>query len=84
MAKYVVLFTTVPEDEWTDSGVLAWYRTRWQVEWVYKRFKSLAQLGSLPKYHEGSAKTWLYGKLLAALLVQKLISHASSNLSFTS
>ena len=78
MAKYVILFTTVPEDEWTDSEVLAWYRTRWQVELVFKRFKSLAQLGSLPKYHEDSAKAWLYGKLLAALLIEKLISHAGS------
>jgi len=78
MAKYVILFTTVPEDEWTDSEVLDWYRTRWQVELVFKRFKSLAQLGSLPKYHEDSAKAWLYGKLLAALLVEKLISHAAS------
>ena len=78
LARYVILFTTVPEDEWTDSEVLEWYRTRWQVELVFKRFKSLAQLGSLPKYHPDSAKAWLYGKLLAALLVEKLISHAGS------
>ena len=36
---------------------------RWQVEWVFKRFKSLAQLGHLPKYGDESAKAWLYGKL---------------------
>ena len=79
MAKCVVLLTTVAEDEWTDSEFLAWYRTRWQVELVFKRFKSLAQMGSLPKYHEDSAKAWLYGKLLAALLVEKLVSHAGSS-----
>ena len=44
---------------------------------MFKRFKSLAQLGCLPKYDEDSAKAWLYGKLLAALLVEKLI-HANS------
>ena len=48
----------------------------WQVELVFKRFKSLAQLGHLPKHDDESAKAWLYGKLLVALLVEKLIHHA--------
>lgn len=78
LAKYVILFTTVPKSEWSASDVLDWYRTRWQVELVFKRFKSLAQLGALPKHHDDSAKAWLYGKLLVALLVEKLIHHASS------
>ena len=30
----------------------------------------------LPKYDDESAKAWLYGKLLVALLVEKLIRHA--------
>ena len=78
LAKYVVLFSTVPERDWSASAVLEWYRTRWQVELVFKRFQSLAQLGCLPKYDQESAKAWLYGKLLAALLVEKLIHHASA------
>ena len=60
----------------TASEVLQWYRTRWQVEPVFKRFKSLAQLGHLPKYDDESAKAWLYGKLLVALLVEKPTRHA--------
>ena len=73
----MILFTTVPERDWSAAAVLEWYRTRWQVGLVFKRFKSLAQLGCLPKYDD-SAKAWLYGKLLAALLVEKLIHHASA------
>ena len=68
----------MPERDWTDEVVLEWYRTRWQVELVFKRFKSLVQLGCLPKYSDESAKAWLYGKLVAALLVEKLIHHASA------
>jgi hypothetical protein len=45
---------------------------------VFKRFKSLAQLGHLPKYDDESAKAWLYGKLLVALLVEKLVYHATA------
>jgi hypothetical protein len=70
-AKYVAVFTTV--EVAPASLVLEWYRTRWQVELVFKRLKSLAQLGHLPKYDERSSRAWLYGKLFVALLTQKLI-----------
>ena len=77
-AKYVLLFTTFPESEFSAEDVLEWYRLRWQVELVFKRFKSIAQLGHLPKHDDESAKAWLYGKLLVALLIEKLINHAES------
>ena len=75
-AKYVIVFTTFPATEFSDVEVLNWYRTRWQIELVFKRFKSLAELGHLPKHDEQSARAWLYGKLFVALLVEKLIGHA--------
>ena len=77
-AKYILLFTTFPAEDFTPSDVLEWYRLRWQLELVFKRFKSLAQLGHLPKHDDDSAKAWLYGKLLVALLVEHLIEHAVS------
>ena len=77
-ARYVIVFTTFPETTFNAARVLEWYRTRWQVELVFKRFKSLAQLGHLPKSDDESAKAWLYGKLLVALLVEKLIHHATA------
>ena len=43
---------------------------------MFKRFKSLAELGHLPKHDEQNARAWLYGKLFVALLVEKLIGHA--------
>ena len=48
-ARYVIVFTTYPPAEFPAASVLGWYRLRWQVERVFKRFKSLAQLGHLPK-----------------------------------
>jgi hypothetical protein len=76
-AKYVIVFTTFASDRFTDDAILNWYRCRWQVELVFKRFKSIAQLGHLPKHSDDSAKAWLYGKLFVALLTQKLIHYAS-------
>lgn len=80
-AKYVVLFTTFPASGFGAAAVLDWYRLRWQVELVFKRFKSLAKLGHLPKRDEESARAWLYGKLFTALLVEKLIRHAAGAVS---
>ena len=77
-ARYVIVFTTFPEAVFPATQVLEWYRTRWQVELVFKRFKSLAQLGHVPKHDDDSAKAWLYGKLFVALLVEKLRAHAEA------
>jgi hypothetical protein len=70
-AKYVAVFTTDPSTP--AETILEWYRVRWQIELSFKRFKSLAQLGHLPKYDDQSSRAWLYGKLLVALLTQKLV-----------
>ena len=77
-ATCVIVFTTFPEAEFDAAAVLRWYRLRWQVELVFKRFKSLAGLGHLPKRDPTSARAWLYGKLLVALLTEKTLRHASA------
>ena len=71
-ACYVLVFTTVPASDFNAAEVLELYRSRWQIELAFKRLKSLAQLGHLPKHDEDAARAWLYGKLLLALLSQKL------------
>src|SRR5882762_3081557 len=70
-AKYVLVFTT--RSSGSAAEVLELYRMRWQIELVFKRLKSLAQLGHVPKYDDHSSRAWIYGKLLVALLTQKLI-----------
>ena len=73
----MIVFTTFSTERFTDLDILDLYRCRWQVELVFKRFKSIAHLGHLPKHSDDSAKAWLYGKLFVALLTHKLIQHAS-------
>jgi hypothetical protein len=70
-ARYVIVFTTRSSGSTVD--VLRSYRMRWQIELVFKRLKSFAQLGYVPKHDDRSSRAWLYGKLLATLLTQKLI-----------
>lgn len=79
-AKYVVVFTTFPENEFNTNEILEWYRVRWQVELVFKRFKSIAEVGHLPKHDPESSKAWLYGKLFFALAIERVM-HLASNFS---
>lgn len=72
-AKYVMVFSTF-SPQWFSTGELVqWYRVRWQVELVFKRLKSLAALGHLPKSDDQSARAWLYGKLFVALLTEQVM-----------
>ena len=71
-AKYVIVFSTFPQAEFSTEALLEWYRLRWQVELAFKRLKSLLEMGHLPKYDPRSARAWLYGKLFLALLTEKL------------
>jgi len=71
-ACYVLVFTTLPLRQATTRQVLDSYRLRWQIELTFKRLKSIVQLGHVPKQDDHSSRAWLYGKLLVALLSQKL------------
>jgi hypothetical protein len=75
-AEYVMALTTLPASDFSGEVVLQFYRFRWQIELVFKRFKQIAQLGHLPKHDPESAQAWLYGKLFVALLTEKLIQEA--------
>jgi len=72
-ASYVMVFTTLPATAANAEQVLEGYRLRWQIELVFKRLKSIVQLGHVPKLDDQSSRAWLLGKLFVALLTQKLI-----------
>ncbi len=73
-----MVFTTLPEDRFPSELCVEWYRVRWQIELVFKRFKSLAGLGHLPKHDPESSQAWLYGKLFTSLLTEKLIQYGEA------
>lgn len=77
-ARYVLVFTTLPNREVTTRQVLDCYRLRWQIELTFKRLKSIVRLGHVPKHDDQSSRAWLYGKLFVALLSQKLIRVGSA------
>lgn len=77
-AEYVTVFTTLNRHGCNGAEILSLYRGRWQIELVFKRLKSLAGVGCLPKYNDESSKAWLYGKLLVTLLTERLRQEAEN------
>jgi hypothetical protein len=77
-AQYVLVFTTLSATEASAEEVLDTYRLRWQIELNFKRLKSIAELGHLPKYDDRSSRAWLYGKLFIALLTEKMVRVANT------
>lgn len=75
-ADFVVVLSTLGAQEMKLSVVLEFYRARWQVELAFKRLKSLLQMGQLPKKKEASCRAWMQGKILTALLIERLLCEA--------
>lgn len=72
-AGYTFVLTTLPWEVMDGQQVLELYRFRWQVELAFKRMKSLLQLDALLAKDQALAQTFLYSKLLAALLLEDLM-----------
>jgi hypothetical protein len=77
-SAWIVVLTTVAPQVLTEVEVLEWYRVRWQIELAFKRLKSLGNVGHLPKRDAASSRAWVYGKLLIALLTEKMQRHAAA------
>lgn len=73
-AGYVVLFTTVPWQRLSAAQCIELYRLRWQVELQFKRWKSICGFDRMPNFRADTIASWLYAKILAAVLLEKLAS----------
>jgi hypothetical protein len=78
-AGYVVLFTTTPRDRLSAQQCIELYRLRWQIELQFKRWKSICGFDRMPNFRADTIESWLYAKILAAVLLEKLASlHSAS------
>ena len=69
-AGFCILLTNLPASAYGPLTILALYRIRWQVEWCFRRWKSLCRLDQLPAFPAAIAEPVLLAKLILILLVQ--------------
>lgn len=73
-AGYVFLFTTAPAERLTAEQCMKLYRLRWQIELQFKRWKSLCGFDRMPNFKSETILAWLYAKILAVVLLERLAS----------
>lgn len=73
--RYIVVISTLPK-EITTEQVLELYRMRWQIELIFKRFKTIFGGGEFSARKEDAVKAWFYGKLLLAILCETMAKEA--------
>jgi hypothetical protein len=73
-AGYVALFTTTPRARLSAAQCIELYRLRWQIELQFKRWKSICGFDRMPNFRPDTIESWLYAKILAAVLLEKLTS----------
>lgn len=73
--QYFFVVTSL-DDRFSAEQILDLYKLRWQVEMVFKRFKSIVKLGSMPTKTAASSEAWLNCKMLIVLLIEKLLSNS--------
>lgn len=71
--NYFFVITSL-DKSFTCEQILELYRIRWQVEMVFKRYKSILGLGSIPTKTAPSTEAWLNCKMMIAMLIEKMLS----------
>jgi len=77
MCDWTLLITNVPEPWVPLDMVRALYTLRWQIELLFKQFKSILRVHQSATGNVHRLRCELYGKLIAAVWVQRL--HAVAN-----
>lgn len=77
MCEWTLLITNVPEAWLPLDMVRALYTLRWQIELLFKQFKSILRVHQSTTGNIHRLRCELYGKLIAAVWVQRL--HAVAN-----
>jgi hypothetical protein len=70
LCGWTVYFTNLPANCWRATELEVLYRCRWQVELLFKRFKSLGGVGSCGGRKPERHRVELLAKLLAAVVAE--------------
>lgn len=71
--KYIIVVTSL-QSEVKPEWILELYRARWQIELVFKRFKSIFDYDEMPSSSSETIESWFYGKLLIAAVCEALVN----------
>ena len=71
LAGFFVVLTTVPEEILSDDEVVELYRFRWQIELLFKRWKSLLNLDKVTAHEPALVRPFCLAKLIEAAVLER-------------
>ena len=77
-AKFTYIITDLSKQQLPTAEALELYRLRWQIEIVFKRLKSILHFDHLRAKDPDLARSYLYAKILGALIVDEMCNEALS------
>jgi hypothetical protein len=77
LAQWTLLLTNVPQERWPAQSLWCIYSLRWQIELLFKRFKSVFAVHQTCTANIHRLRCELYGKLILCVLTQFI--HATFN-----
>lgn len=77
-AGYMVLFTT---SKLSAHECVQLYRLRWQIELLFKRWKSLCGFDHLPNYRDDTILAWIYLKVILGIILEQMGSATAGSFS---
>jgi hypothetical protein len=78
LAGWLILLTNAPAKLLPAAAVGYLYRVRWQVELLFKQWKSVLRLDVMPSKNQSRVQCEVWARLLAALLVSVWHQHANA------
>jgi hypothetical protein len=78
LAGWLILMTNVPAQLLPTAALGYLYRVRWQVELLFKQWKSVLRLDAIPSQNACRVQCEVWARLLAALLASVWHQHANA------
>jgi len=67
--QYAIFITNIPKEKVSAKMIGTLYKVRWQIELIFKEFKSLMNIDVMLGKNEATINTFIYGKLITILLI---------------
>lgn len=80
LCGWTLMITNVPKEQLPAEKVFAIYRIRWQIELIFKQFKSTFQINKCNTKNKYRLLSEIYGKLILCVIVSKVHGKLHSEL----
>lgn len=77
--RFILLWTSLGKEEFSAKEILDLYRSRWQIELLFKRMKSLLDLEKIPSKNPETIRSWIAANLVSLMLLEDLAKIAGDS-----